>query len=361
MDIQQIAIWFTGKGWMLQAFLIILASLILHYIETRVYKRVFARLQKTRTIWDDALVYAMHKPLGLLIWVLGISFAGEIVGAHAEEDFIFTMISPVREFAILLVFVWFLIRFISYIEDSMIKKVRAKKYEALDRTTVHALCQIFRAAVIITAILIGLQIFGIPISGVIAFGGVGGLAAGFAAKDMLANFFGGLMIYLDRPFSVGDWVRSPDKNIEGTVEHIGWRLTRIRTFDKRPLFVPNGMFSTISIENPSRMTNRRIKETINLRYDDATKVADILQDIEKMLHTHPAIDTEQTLMVNLIACASWSLDFMIYAFTKTTNWVEYRAVRQDVFLKMLEIITAHKAECAFPTSTIHIPEGVSTK
>ena len=225
----------------------------------------------------------------------------------------------------------------------------------------HALCQIFRVAVIITAILIGLQIFGIPISGVIAFGGVGGLAVGFAAKDILANFLGGLMIYFDRPFSVGDWIRSPDKEIEGTVENIGWRLTRLRTFDKRPLFVPNGLFSTVSIENPSRMTNRRIKETINLRYDDAAKVASILKDIENMLRSHPAIDTEQTLMVNLIACASWSLDFMIYAFTKTTDWAEYRAIRQDVFLKMLEIVAKHKAECAFPTSTIPIPDGVITK
>ena len=103
-----------------------------------------------------------------------------------------------------------------------------------------------------------MQALGYSISGVLAFGGIGGIAVGFAAKDLLANFFGGLMIYLDRPFSVGDWIRSPDKNIEGTVEEIGWRLTRIRTFDKRPLYVPNSTFTQISVENPSRMLNRRI-------------------------------------------------------------------------------------------------------
>jgi MscS family membrane protein len=353
--------WFINKGWILQTFLIVLASLLLHFIETKIYKRLFFRLKKTRSTWDDALLYAIHKPLGGLIWLLGISFAAEIVGEHAKDNIIFSIIPPVRKLAILFIFVWFLIRFISYIENNILKKIKAQEYKTLDRTTLHALCQIFRAAVIITAILIGLQIFGIPISGVIAFGGVGGLAVGFAAKDMLANFLGGLMIYLDRPFSVGDWIRSPDKEIEGTVENIGWRLTRLRTFDKRPLFVPNGMFSTISIENPSCMTNRRIKETINLRYDDAAKVANILKDIENMLRSHPDIDTEQTLMVNLISCASWSLDFMIYAFTKTTDWAEYRAVRQDIFLKMLKIVAKHKAECAFPTHTIHIPEGVKTK
>ncbi|MCK4608465.1 MAG: mechanosensitive ion channel family protein, partial [Gammaproteobacteria bacterium] len=267
----------------------------------------------------------------------------------------------VREFAILVIFVWFLIRFIFFIEENLITKAQRKKGETFDKTTIHALCQLLRVAVIITGVLIGLQIFGIPISGVLAFGGIGGLAAGWAAKDMLANFFGGLMIYLDRPFSVGDWIRSPDKNIEGTVEHIGWRLTRIRTFDKRPLYVPNGIFSTISIENPSLMTNRRIKAVINLRYDDAAKVRVIVGDIEKMLREHPDIDAEQTLMVNLIACASWSLDFMIYAFTKTIKWGEFQGVQQDVLLKVLEIVAAHKAECAFPTSTVYIPDGINMK
>lgn len=335
-----------------QPFLIVLASLILHYIEIRIYKRVFPRLQKTPTFWDEALIYAVHKPLGALIWVLGISFAAQVVGVHAKEKVIFDLLITGRELAILLILVWFLIRFIFYAEQKIIAK------KTIDKTTVHALCQIFRAAVIITAILISLQIFGIPISAVLAFGGMGGLAAGFAAKDMLANFFGGLMIYLDRPFLVGDWIRSPDKEIEGTVEHIGWRLTRIRTFDKRPLFIPNGVFSTISVENPSRMTNRRIKAIINLRYDDATKISTILADIEKMLREHPKIDTEQTLMVNLVECASWSLNFMLYAFTKTTKWVQFQAVQQDIFIKVLEIVAANGAECAFPTSTIHIPEQI---
>ena len=357
MNIDQIILWFTGKGWILQTFLIVLITLIFHYIETRIYKRIFPIIQKTRTFWTEALMYALHKPLGLFIWILGVSFAAEIVSIHAKNKMIFSIIAPLRELAILVILVWFLIRFISYIEKEFIAR-RVKEREAVDKTTIRALCQLLRAAVIITAVLIGLQIFGIPISGVLAFGGIGGLAVGFAAKDMLANFFGGLMIYLDRPFSVGDWIRSPDKEIEGTVEHIGWRLTQIRTFDKRPLFVPNGIFSTISVENPSRMTNRRIKAIINLRYDDATKVAIILKDIEQMLRSHPEIDTNRTLMVNLVECASWSLNFMIYTFTKTTDWVKFQAVQQDVFIKVLEIVAQHKAECAFPTSTIYIPEGI---
>lgn len=141
--------------------------------------------------------------------------------------------------------------------------------------------------------------FGVSLSGVIAFGGIGGIAIGFAAKDLLANFFGAIMLYLDRPFSVGDWIKSPDREIEGTVTHIGWRLTKIRTFESRMLYVPNSIFSNIAIENPSRMSNRRIFETIGLRYNDIQKAGVIIEKINKMLETHQDIDNKKTLMVNL--------------------------------------------------------------
>ena len=86
---------------------------------------------------------------------------------------------------------------------------------------------------------------------------------GFAAKDVLANFFGTLMLLVDKPFVVGDWIRSPDREIEGTVEDVGWRTTRIRTFDRRPLYVPNANFASLTVENPQRMENRRIYETFS--------------------------------------------------------------------------------------------------
>ena len=162
--------------------------------------------------------------------------------------------------------------------------------------------------------MVALQSFGYSISGVLAFGGIGGIAVGFAARDLLANFFGGMMIYMDRPFNVGDWVRSPDKEIEGTVEKIGWRLTTIRTFDKRPLYVPNSIFNNISVENPSRMSNRRIKETIGIRYDDLSKMEKIISDVKKMLKQHTDIDTTKTLIVNFNEFAPSSLDFFIYTY-----------------------------------------------
>ena len=213
---------------------------------------------------------------------------------------------------------------------------------------------------IITATLVILQTLGYSISGVLAFGGIGGIAIGFAAKDLLANFFGGLMIYLDRPFAIGDWIRSPDREIEGTVEEIGWRQTRIRTFDKRPLYIPNSIFASIAVENPSRMDNRRIYETIGIRYDDAGKLPAILEDVRALLKNSPDIDQNQTLMVNFNSYGASSLDFFIYTMTRTTVWEDYHVIKEKVLLDILAIIDKHGAECAFPTTTVHIPEGIKT-
>ena len=195
------------------------------------------------------------------------------------------------------------------------------------------------------------------ISGLLAFGGIGGMAIGFAAKDMLSNFFGGLMIYLDKPFTVGDWIRSPDRNIEGVVEEIGWRMTRIRTFEMRPLYVPNSIFSSIAVENPSRMMNRRIYETLSIRYSDADKMAAICDDVRGMLEKHPDIANEQTIIVHFMTCNASSLDFMVYCYTRTTEWVPYHAVKQDVMLKIMDIVARHGAEFPFPTRTLYMAGG----
>jgi MscS family membrane protein len=129
------------------------------------------------------------------------------------------------------------------------------------------------------------------------------------------------MIYLDRPFAVGDWIRSNDRQIEGTVENIGWRQTRIRAFNKRPIYVPNAIFSNIVVENPSRMTHRRIHETLGIRYDDIGKMEAIVAEVKSMLQNHPDIDTTQALIVNFNAFAASSVDFFIYTLTKTKDWL----------------------------------------
>lgn len=339
-----------------QVFLVVLAVVVANFFLRRTLARLEARSLQTSTPWDDALITAARRPLTWLAWIIGIAFAAQIVQAETDTA-IFQAIVPARTVGVIGCITWFLLQFIRNVQDGVMRQ-RLARGESLDRTTVDAVGKLLRVSVLITAVLVGLQSLGFSVSGVLAFGGIGGIAVGFAARDLLANFFGGLMVYLDRPFVVGDWIRSPDKQIEGTVEEIGWRLTRIRTFDKRPLYVPNSIFTQITVENPSRMTNRRIYETVGVRYDDIDRVADIVADIKAMLRAHPEIDQEQTLIVNFNQFGASSLDIMVYTFTRTTAWVAFHEIKQDVMLKIAEIIARHGAQIAFPTRTVHFPDGV---
>jgi len=228
----------------------------------------------------------------------------------------------------------------------------------VDRALREAVAHLVHYVLIFLSFTLALMILGIDVTQLTLLASALGIGVGLAARDLLASFFGGLMIYLERPFAVGDWIRAPDRDIEGTVEKIGARLTRIRTFDQRPLYVPNSIFSNTAVENPSRMWNRRIFETIGIRYDDVSKMAAIVQDVDQMLRAHPEIDASRDLMVNFTSFGSSSLDFFIYTFTKTKNWAYYHQVKQDVLLRVTEIIQAHGAQIAFPTSTVHVPNAL---
>jgi MscS family membrane protein len=338
-----------------EIFGLVLTALVLGLLVNRIFRALEVRAGRTKTVWDDAFFEACRKPAVWIIWIVGVNFAASIAARRSNSEW-YDYIAQANKLAVLFLLTLFLVNFIKRAERNLVHPEYIS--EPLDETTVSAMGKLLRASVIITSVLIGMQLLGYSVSGVLAFGGIGGIAVGFAAKDLLANFFGGLMIYLDRPFSVGDWVRSPDREIEGTVEDIGWRLTRIRTFDKRPLYIPNSVFNTISLENPARMLNRRIYETIGVRYDDFDVVPGIVADVKAMLKAHDDIDQSQMLMVNFNKFGASSLDFFIYTFTKTTVWAEYHQIKQDVLLKIGEIIASHNAEIAFPTSTIHLADSL---
>jgi MscS family membrane protein len=334
--------------WMVNVFLVVFVTLLIDFIVKALLKIIYKRLSLTKTLWDDVLIHSVQSPISIFVWVMGGTFILAILKVEK--------ISIFRELGLVFVICWALVRFIKQIEQRIFIN-KEKVGEKIDRTTANAITQLLRISVIITGGLVGLQTIGVNISAILAFGGIGGIAVGFAAKDLLSNFFGGLMIYLDRPFAIGDWIRSPDRNIEGTVEKIGWRLTIIRTFDKRPLYIPNSVFATIAVENPSRMQNRRIYETVGVRYEDANVLETIVSDVKDMLRSHSEIDQQQTMIVNFNAFAPSSLDFFIYTFTKTTDWIKYHSVKQDVLFKVNKIIAKHGAEIAFPTSTVHLPDA----
>lgn len=338
----------------LQIFIVVFGVVVTNFFLRRLLKRLENKTRQTDTPWDDALLSAARKPLTLLAWIIGLAFAAQIAEGEIPAA-IFTLVPTARTVGVIGCITWFLIRFISNAQASVLKQRQARG-QSVDQTTVDAIAKLLRISVIITGVLVGLQSLGFSISGVLAFGGIGGIAVGFAAKDLLANFFGGLMIYLDRPFSVGDWIRSPDKQIEGTVEDIGWRLTRIRTFDRRPVYVPNAVFAQIAVENASRMTHRRIYETIGLRYDDMDCVDAVVTDITSFLKQCPDIAGSDTVIVNLVAFSASSVDIMIYAFTRTTVWTEFHQVKQKVLLEVAAIVARHGAQIAYPTRTLHVSD-----
>jgi len=356
MNIENLLDWFElyigDDTLVLQVFSIVFLSLLADFFQKRIVNRIHAGFSKTATLWDDAAIDAIRKPLSFFIWLVGISYAAQLLGLQ--------LAALIRDIGIIVLVTWALTRFVRFVEKKILHEGEVKG-KPIDRTTADAVTQLLRISIMITATLVILQTLGIDISAILAFGGIGGVAVGFASKDLLANFFGAIMIYLDRPFSIGDWVRSSDRNIEGTVEKIGWRLTVIRTFDKRPLYVPNSIFTSITVENPSRMTNRRIYETIGVRYDDAAALPAIIEDVKQMLQQHAEIDQQQTMMVNFNQFAESSLDFFVYTFTKTTDWQKYHEIKQDVLLKINSIIERHGAAVAFPTTTLELPENITIK
>ena len=343
-------------GWGVELFAAVMLTLIGRFLTMRALKVLGEQFEKTTNVWDDALFKAAQGPLSWFILILGLLWAVQISDGYLDM----VLFSPanldiVRQLTFIVLTMVFLVRFITLAEARLLDGLQAQAEGAqgrLDPTTLHALAKLTRLSVVISAVLVALPTLGIEITALLAFGGVGGIAVGFAAQDLLSNFFGGLMIYLDRPFAIGDWIRSPDREIEGTVESIGWRLTVVRTFDKRPLYVPNSVFAKLALENPSRMTNRRIYETIGIRYKDASKMGQIVRDVHAMLQEHEEVDQDQTLIVNFNGYGKSSLDFFVYTFTKTTNWVKFHEIKQDVMLRIIRIVHEHQADFAFPTTTV---------
>jgi MscS family membrane protein len=264
-------------------------------------------------------------------------------------------IAAVRTIGVIVSILWFALSLISEFEEYW-SNGTASTTSKLDKTTVSALSKILRITAFVISGLIILETLGFSISGMLAFGGVGGIAVSFASKDMLANFFGAFMIYLDKPFKVGDWIRVPEKDIEGYVEKIGLRCTVVRTMDKRPLYVPNSIFSVASIENPSRMSHRKINEEIALRHEDLHLIPDITEEVTKMLKEHPLIDKKQAIVVSLNSLAYASANIMVYAFTRAIETEDYYKVKHDIMLRIAAIIDKYEAKMTQASYVLQLPE-----
>lgn len=323
-----------------------------------VVRKILGQLigMKSLPEWVRSLCDAFYLPSAWLVWGYGILLLVQSLAVSTELVIPAIALRKARNLFFILFSTWILLRWKSRFQRLLTKRVSTRPSATQDEALIRAIGKVLTVFVVFVVGLIVLDIFDVQLTALLAFGGIGGVAIGFAGKDVVANFFGGVMIHINRHFAIGEWICSPNKNFEGTVEDIGWYMTRIRTFARRPMFIPNAIFIDAIIENPGRMYNRRIKETIGLRYDDVKKVEPVVKDIREMLSKHPDIDQSKILFVHFVNFGPSSLNIEVYCFTKTTNWGQWRDVQQDVFLKITEIVSSHKAEIAFPTQTIHLQQ-----
>ncbi|ADZ42428.1 TPA: mechanosensitive ion channel family protein [Yersinia enterocolitica] len=295
--------------------------------------------------------------VSFLLCSVMVMVMGNIIN-NALADIKISFITPKTvNFVCMSAILLMLIRKMFVLFDVLEKRQVAK---GSDITSAKIIARMLKITLVVVVVLLYGEHLGMSFSGLVTFGGIGGLAVGMAGKDILSNFFSGVMLYFDRPFNIGDWIRLPDRHIEGVVVEIGWRLTKIMTFENRPLYVPNSAFTDTSVENPGRMTNRRIKTTLALRYEDADKIGTIVDEMHKFLANNNDIDHQQTLLVYFNGFGESSLNIMVYCFTKTRVWAEWLAVQQACYLKFIDIVHQHGADFAFPSRTLYVEDSTES-
>jgi MscS family membrane protein len=324
-------IWLVKLGVFLLLILFVnicLKQIILHFKRRAKYKE---------HDWRTHLDYVFLTPLHTLLWILFaallISLVAPLIGIEITSLFF----SMVRNSAVIGCMAWFFLRWKKVFQRSL-SALQSRGKLNLDTHSIQIMGKVFSFIVIFISLLIILQVFGLDVLPLIAFGGIGAAAAGFASKEVIANFFGGLMVHLTRPFVVGELIELPGKKILGYIEEIGWYYTSIRDLQKKPIFIPNSMFSIEIMINQSRMTHRRIEEVISVRYEDAEKVPLLVKKIRELFTTHPGIDLSQSLYVSMTSFAAASIDMEIKAYTRTADLEEFLKIKQEILLKIYDLI-----------------------
>jgi MscS family membrane protein len=333
--------------WATQIAVVLLLTWLASIIAQKVLHRYGRPSESGALTWTRAAVNCARLPLRVFLWVGGIGVMLRILQANFEVAALDALLR-FQPLAHILIVGWFLLRLTNN-SDSLI----AARYPSLSLGQIDTMQKVVTTILIILIILSVLPNLGISIDGLLAFGGIGGIIIGLAAKDMIANLFGAVMIYFDRPFAVGEWIYLPDKDLHGTVERIGLRQVVVRTFDRRPVYIPNAMFSNLIVINPDKMTHRRILETIGVRYQDVSKIPDILQAIREYAASNQELDQNSEIVIHLQKFNAYSVDILLSAFTRTTSWAEFLRIKEEVLLKVNGIIEEHGAEIAFPTQELH--------
>jgi MscS family membrane protein len=321
---------------------------IVHFSVKFLYKYVYPKAVAKGNRWTALCIEALYRPFQAYLW---FSAATVLVSLYARTYFDIGVITWITN--LLRVGAIFSAIFGAYIFASGIKEFIAEKRH-FDLTVSNFLSTAIFLITGVAALLMVLPILGFQIGGILAFGGMSGIIAGFAAKDAISNIFGGFLIAMDKPFKIGDWIHSLDRSIEGHVEHVGWRLTRIRSFDKCPIFIPNSLFSSMCFVNGSQMTNRRIVSKFVIRYVDEPQLKPILKALSEYVVQSHLIDQNQVNVVSFYEPGNAGLEIFVRIFTKATEFSAFHRAKERIFLDFLDIIAKHGAEIAYPTTDIRL-------
>lgn len=340
-------------GWFWEIAAIFLIVFVFNFIFKRLLIFLEGYFKSHKKLWQESLVKALYPPMSYYVRYFAVV---EIVDFIVQQAFgrNFDKKSTFLYVGLALSFAWFLMRWKRIVITYVRERYRGQKY--VGTTRVDVFDKLGTVLILIMTAMFLLEATGNNLNTLIAFGGISGLALAFASQEVIASFFGGLMIYINHPFYIGDWIVLPERSIEGHVEEIGWYTTKVRTFDKRPIYVPNSIFSKIVVVNPSRMTHRQIKETIGIRYRDVAALKEIIADIKLLLKATPEIDHEMNYGAYFSAFGSYSLDILFSAYTFEKSTDGFNKFKEKIFFGIIEILNKHQAELAFPTTCVETAE-----
>ncbi len=330
------------------AFIIFFIALVFSNIISKMIIKTLNKLTKqTKTTVDDEVLSTIEAPLKFSIILVGFYLSKEWLKLPKFDIFLDKVVQTLATF-LLFWLIYRLINKFALIFDKFYSKLGKKLSSDIENFMVKAL----RILTVIIGFMSILQGWGINVSAFLASLGLVGMAFALAAKDTAANLFGSLVIFTDRPFKMGDWIQTPD--VEGTVENIGIRSTRVRAFTQALISVPNATIANSPITNWSKMGKRRIKVRLGLTYSTSKEqMQKILEELRNMLKNHDQIHKD-TIMIRFDEFGDSSLSIFCYFFTTTTNWVKFLEVREDVNFKIMEIIEKNGASFAFPSQSIYV-------
>jgi len=327
----------------LSVFLLFLA--LRKYLTLLTTKILLKFAKNTKTELDDIIIREMKHPLRFLFIIIGLDLFFQLT--FINNSFTQKLLSSMSIIDIFWMF-YAITPVIAKVLYDFSKRNKHISYE-LSAFTIRVL----RILIVFSAFITLLYNFGVNVTAFMASLGLGGLAFALAAKDTAANIFGSIALMVDQSISIGEWIKV--NGVEGTVEDIGMRTTKIRTFEKSVVVVPNSIVANSNIENFSRRGVRRIKMVIGLTYDTtAEQIENILKDLRDMLKNHPDIAKEQTTLVNFDRFEDSYLGIFFYTFTNTSDWKKYLEIREDIHLKIMNIVQKNGSSFAFPSQSIYV-------